>query len=131
MHGDVKAWQQRRGKVHRSNEHADLTPVFGESYPPHGLSGRIRDLAYQYSEGRARHWTLLLLADRVDNVETFLGNLLSGKPDNYVAEKAWGTLWKHGGPKEKARLLLWGAAALGVVGVAMGRRKKKGAPLGS
>ncbi len=39
-------------RVHKSTEHARLTPVFGTSCPPFGLSGRIRDLGYTFSEGR-------------------------------------------------------------------------------
>src|SRR4051794_13436517 len=47
----------------RSPEHAFLTPVFGTSCPPRGLSGIVRRFAYRYSEARLTHWTLLVLAD--------------------------------------------------------------------
>jgi hypothetical protein len=71
----------------RSVEHAFLTPVFGTSCPPKGLSGAIRKLSYaRYSEGRAAHWLLLIAADRVDTVESTLGSFLSRRPDNLVAE---------------------------------------------
>ena len=39
------------------------------SPPPsrsHGLSGAIRRLAYRYPDHHLRHWSLLLLGDRVD-----------------------------------------------------------------
>lgn len=65
----------------RSIEHAFLTPVFGTSCPPRGLSGRIRRRAYaRYSEARAAHWLLLLAADRVDTVESTLRSSGSRRP---------------------------------------------------
>jgi hypothetical protein len=71
----------------RSVEHAFLPPVFGTACPPKGLSGAIRKLSYaRYSEGRAAHWLLLMLADRVDTVESTLGSFLSLHPDNLVTE---------------------------------------------
>jgi hypothetical protein len=47
-------------------------PVFGTAQPPRGLSGALRRRAYAIPEHRARHWALLLLADRVDVVETWV-----------------------------------------------------------
>jgi hypothetical protein len=54
---------------------ARLTPVFGTAQPPHGLSGMIRRIAYGIPDQFARHWLLLLLADRVDSVGSRLGRL--------------------------------------------------------
>jgi hypothetical protein len=71
----------------RSIEHAFLTPVFGTSCPPRGVSGAMRKLAYRrYSEGRAAHWLILLAADRVDAVGSHLRSLASLHPDNPVTE---------------------------------------------
>jgi hypothetical protein len=71
----------------RSIEHAFLTPVFGTSCPPRGLSGMIRRYSYaKYSEGRAAHWLLLLASDRVDAVESTLRSFVSRRPDNPVTE---------------------------------------------
>ena len=65
----------------RSNEHKFLTPVFGTSCPPKGLSGAIRKVAYKrYSEARAAHWILLLAADRVDVLESRLRAALALRP---------------------------------------------------
>jgi hypothetical protein len=47
-------------------EVAGLTPVFGTTLPPRGLSGVIRRRAYKIPEHRADRWMLLLLGDRVD-----------------------------------------------------------------
>jgi hypothetical protein len=64
-----------------------LTPVFGTSTPPKGLSGAIRKVAYaRYSEARAAHWLLLLAADRVDAKESLLRSLLTPRPDNPITE---------------------------------------------
>jgi hypothetical protein len=47
----------------------------------------MRRYAYRrYSEARAAHWLLLLAADRVDAVESALGSILAGRPDNPVTE---------------------------------------------
>jgi hypothetical protein len=71
----------------RSIEHKFLTPVFGTSCPPKGLSGAIRKYAYRkYSEGRAAHWLLLLGADRVDAMESTLRSFLTLHPDNPITE---------------------------------------------
>jgi hypothetical protein len=71
----------------RSIEHEFLTPVFGTTCPPHGLSGVIRKYAYKkYSEGRAAHWLLLIAADRVDSVESNLRSFLTLHPDNPLTE---------------------------------------------
>jgi MYXO-CTERM domain-containing protein len=43
--------------------------VFGTAQPPYGLSGALRRGAYAIPEHRARHWMLLMLADRVELVE--------------------------------------------------------------
>jgi hypothetical protein len=46
-----------------------LTPVFGTGEPPRGVSGALRRVAYTVPDHKARHWMLLLLADRVDAIE--------------------------------------------------------------
>lgn len=47
----------------------ELTPVFGTTVPPRGLSGAIRTAAYRIPEHFTSHWLLLLTADRVDVLE--------------------------------------------------------------
>lgn len=81
-HWDRPEQQVPRIKVFVSTEHRGLTPVFGTSCPPKGLSGLIRSYAYTYSEGQKAHWVWLLFADRVDVVESAIGSLLRGQPDN-------------------------------------------------
>lgn len=68
-HWEVPEAQAQTVEVLHSNERPGLTPVFGTAVPPSGLSGRIRRAAFRHSEGRLRHWMMLLLADRVNVVE--------------------------------------------------------------
>ncbi len=86
-HWDFPERQLETWARERSMEHKFLTPVFGTSCPPKGLSGRLRKHAYRkYSEARAAHWVLLLAADRVDVLESNLGSFLSRRPDNPITE---------------------------------------------
>ena len=86
-HWEFPERQPERWPRERSIEHKFLTPVFGTSCPPKGLSGVIRKYAYAaYSEGRAAHWLLLIAADRVDAVESHLQSFLTLRPDNPVTE---------------------------------------------
>jgi len=50
----------------------ELTPAFGTAAPPKGLSGVLRRVAYAIPENRVRHVMLLLVADRVDVLESRL-----------------------------------------------------------
>jgi hypothetical protein len=71
----------------RSIEHARLTPVYGTAQPLHGLSGAIRRVAYaRFSEGRAAHWLLLVLGDRVEATGAHLRSLFTLRPDNPITE---------------------------------------------
>jgi len=86
-HWDFPDRQPERWPRERSIEHAFLTPVFGTSCPPRGLSGALRKLAYRrWSEARAAHWLTLIAADRVDAVENHLGSFLTLRPDNPLTE---------------------------------------------
>jgi hypothetical protein len=85
----------------RSTEHKFLTPVFGTSCPPKGLSGAIRRYAYRYSEGRLTHWLLLVLGDRVDVLESRVTGALRGHPDNPIAEAGLASELKRGGLRSR------------------------------
>jgi hypothetical protein len=79
-------------KIYHSTERPGVTPLFGTSTPPSGLSGRLRDVAYRWSENDLRHWLLLLLADRINVVEGIAQDLGRGHVPNIYAEM--------GGPAE-------------------------------
>jgi hypothetical protein len=86
-HWDFPERQPEKQPRERSIEHAFLTPVFGTSCPPKGLSGVLRRYSYRkYSEGRAAHWLLLLAADRVDAWESHLRSFATLRPDNPITE---------------------------------------------
>jgi hypothetical protein len=86
-HWDFPERQEEKWPRERSIEHAFLTPVFGTSCPPKGLSGVMRKYAYaKFSEGRAAHWLILLAADRVDSVESNLRSFATLHPDNPITE---------------------------------------------
>ncbi|HVE71878.1 MAG TPA: hypothetical protein VNI54_10955 [Thermoanaerobaculia bacterium] len=117
--GEVRDWQVPQEKIHNSIEHPNLTPVFGTSCPPKGLSGKMRDYAYRYSEGTNRHWMTLLFADRVDMLESLVTGVLTGKPDNWPAEKAWGTRLREVDPARRVRFMAAGAAIVGAAALAV------------
>jgi hypothetical protein len=65
----------RRGIVHRTEIHS-MTAVFGTAQPLHGISGLVRRIAYGTRETKARHWLLLLMADRIDVLEHRVAKLV-------------------------------------------------------
>ena len=86
-HWDFPERQPEKWPRERSIEHKFLTPVFGTSCPPKGLSGAMRKWAYaSYSEATAAHWLILMAADRVDALESNLASFLTLHPDNPVTE---------------------------------------------
>lgn len=86
-HWEFPEEQPGRDGRERSIEHQMVTPVFGTSVPLKGVSGVIRRYAYtSYSEGRAAHWLLLVLGDRVDAWESHLRSFASTRPDNPITE---------------------------------------------
>jgi hypothetical protein len=86
-HWDFPERQEEKWPRERSIEHKFLTPAFGTSCPPKGLSGVMRKFAYaKYSEGRAAHWLVLMAADRVDAWESHARSFLTLHPDNPLTE---------------------------------------------
>ncbi|MBX3229252.1 MAG: hypothetical protein KIT84_18475 [Labilithrix sp.] len=63
-------WIQKRAGLE------ELTPVFGTTVPPRGLSGLMRRAAYRIPEHFTSHWLVLLAADRVDVLEDRLKTIL-------------------------------------------------------
>jgi hypothetical protein len=100
-HWDFPERQPEKWPRERSIEHAMLTPVFGTSTPPRGLSGVVRRYAYRYSEGRAAHWLLLIAADRINAVESHLASFATLHPDNPLTETGIRTEFTHHGFKAR------------------------------
>jgi hypothetical protein len=83
---NVTPSQQKNIQVFHSNERPRLTPVFGTSVPPSGLSGKLRAWAFKYSENDLRHWLLLLFADRLNMGEGVISDLAHGHIPNLYKE---------------------------------------------
>lgn len=90
-------------KREMSTEHRFLTPVFGTTCPPRGLSGVIRRYAYTFSEGRTSHWTLLVLADRIDVLESKIIDLFRLHPPNPIGEFGLNAELKYHGLRSRIR----------------------------
>jgi hypothetical protein len=58
------------GGILRRKGLSQLTPVFGVTIAPRGLSGLMRRVAYGVPEHHTMHWLVLLFADRVDALES-------------------------------------------------------------
>lgn len=72
VHWQHPAQQAPTVEILHSIERPGITPVFGTSVPPSGVSGWIRRRAFERSESDMRHWMLLVLADRVNVAEGLL-----------------------------------------------------------
>ena len=101
-HWEFPDRQPEKWPRERSIEHAHLTPVFGTGQPPKGLSGAIRKYSYRrFSEGRAAHWLLLILADRVDAWESHLRSFATLRPDNPITQTGVRSELTHGGVRSR------------------------------
>ena len=125
LHWDEVEDQPLRVRVFHSAERPGVTPVFGTSAPPSGLSGRLRAAAYRLSENDLRHWLLLMLADRVNVFEGVAQDLRRGHVPNVFGEMGWKAELKH----NPAGLAKKAAVASGVVVVAYWLlKRRRGAP---
>ena len=115
--------QEPTDRKHKSTEHARLTPVFGTGCPPTGVSGKMRDAAYKYSEGRLERWLTLLAADRINVVEDAFADLAQLRVPNVFDEMGLRSEWRHNrnGVVTTAAIAVLSVAALTLV-----RRSKRG-----
>lgn len=95
VHWTEPEQQVPRVKIYHSTERPGITPVFGTTVPPSGVSGRMRDLAFRYSENDVRHWLILLGADRVNVVEGILDDLAHGHVPNLWKEMGMAAEWRY------------------------------------
>ncbi|HUQ10366.1 MAG TPA: hypothetical protein VM146_08610 [Steroidobacteraceae bacterium] len=116
--------QQPPHRIHKSTEHAQLTPVFGTACPPRGMSGRLRDAGYKYSEGRLARWLTLMFADRVDMVEGLARDFARLKPPNVVREMGLTSEWRHN-RKGVVRAAAVGALVLGAAWLLVRRHRSR------
>lgn len=77
VHWDAIPRQTARRRVLKRRNLDRLTPVFGTGPAPKALSGLLRRLGYAIPQQMPVHWLTLLLADRVDRVESRVGSLVA------------------------------------------------------
>ena len=120
---DVPEQQVAHIKIHHSIERPGITPVFGTSVPSAGLSGKLRDLAFRYSESDLRHWFALMLADRVNVGEGLLDDLAHGHVPNLFREMGGPAEWRYNrkGFIAKAAVV---SAAVGLTVYLLRRRRR-------
>jgi hypothetical protein len=108
--------------VFHSTERPGITPVFGTTVPPSGLSGMLRALAFRYSENDLRHWLILLAADRVNVGEGLASDLAHGHIPNIFAEMGLRAEWRY----NRAGLVKKAVVASALVGAAiyLARRRR-------
>lgn len=99
--------QAQTVEILQSTERPRITPVFGTTVPPSGVSGGMRRLAFRYSENDLRRWMLLLAADRVNMVEGVVDDLRHGHVPNIYAEMGGRAELRHNpaGAAKKAAVL--------------------------
>lgn len=102
VHWDTPEQQLQHVEVLCSVERPGITPVFGTSLPPRGVSGKLRKFAFRFSENDMRHWMLLLVADRINVGEGVVSDLLSGRVPNVPAEMGIRAELRHN-PRGAAR----------------------------
>ncbi|MET0855295.1 MAG: hypothetical protein ABWY27_00980 [Telluria sp.] len=105
--------QPERVEIFVSPERPGITPLFGTSSPPRGISGMLRRLAYKLTENDIRHWMLLLVADRVNVVEGVADDLMQGRVPNVLGEMGIKAEWQH----NRAGLVQKAAVATAIVGI--------------
>ena len=125
LHWETPSAQRPRAhhRIHHSTERPGLTPVFGTSVAPSGLSGKMRDVAFRYSENDLRHWLILLAADRVNVGEGLLSDLAHGHVPNIFAEMGLASEWRYN-RKNFIRKTVVTTAVLGTVYYLMRRRRR-------
>lgn len=116
--------QNSNVEILQSNERPNITAVYGTSAPPSGLSGKIRRIAFRYSEGSFGHWIPLLIADRINVIEGIIEDVRNGTVPNIFAERGWKAGWKYNRAGLVKKLVITTAIATGIV--LMLSRKKKG-----
>ncbi len=122
VHWDAPSAQPRTVKVFHSTERPGLTPVFGTSVPPSGMSGLLRGAAFRYSENDVRHWLMLLAADRINVVEGVVDDLAHGHIPNVFAEMGGRAAWKH----DRAGVIRKAVVVSAVAGLAIYLMRRRG-----
>jgi len=125
IHWDRPPQQHPTVEVLHSTERSGLTPVYGTTVPPCGLSGMLRRAGFRYSENDLRRWLILLLADRVDVVEGLAGDVATGHVPRLYTEMGGRAELRHN-PAGAVRKAVTVAAVAGVAYWLWQRRRRDG-----
>jgi hypothetical protein len=128
VHGAALENQPVKMRVYHSTERPGITPIYGTSVPPAGISGKLREAAYKLSENDIRHWLLLMLADRINVVEGIGQDLRRGHIPNIFAEMGVKAELKHN-PVGLARKAAIASAAIGIGYYLIKRRRGRASRL--
>jgi hypothetical protein len=123
VHWEEPPPQPQHVEILHSTERPGITPVFGTSTPPSGISGMLRRLAFRYSENDIRHWLVLLFADRVNVGEGLASDLAHGHIPNIYREMGGPAEFRHNRPGAMRKLAV--AGVIGLVAVYLWRRGRK------
>ncbi|MBC7692713.1 MAG: hypothetical protein H7222_13205 [Methylotenera sp.] len=104
-------------RIFKTIERPEVTPVFGTTCAPKGLSGVMRTAAYRLGEGKISRWVTLLLADRVDMFESILLDVIKGRAGNPFSEMGLGTEFRNRREKGFMPRGWYPVIAVGIVGL--------------
>ena len=107
-----------------SNERPRMTAVFGTTVPPSGVSGSVRRFAFRFSEGDARHWFSLVLADRINAIEGIVDDLRRGHIPNIWAERGWNAEWKYNRKGMIQKIAVGAVVVIGIAALLYSRNSK-------
>jgi hypothetical protein len=124
VHWDQPEQQEQKIEILHSNERPNITPIFGTSTPPSGLSGTIREAAFKYSENDLRHWLLLLFADRINVCEGLVDDLNKGHIPHILDEMGWKAELKYNRAGAMRKLAI-GSALLATAIYLMKRKRRR------
>jgi hypothetical protein len=110
--------------VFHSTERPRITPIYGSTVPPRGLSGRLRARAFKYSENNVFHWLLLLIADRINTMEGLGEDLRGGHVPNVLGEMGVKAEIKYN-PAGFARKVALTSAVVGVACFLLARNRRR------
>ena len=111
--------QEIRFKELKSIEVPEMTPVFGQTVAPTGISGLIRKFAFRYGEGNFGHWLPLIVADRVNMVEGIVDDLLHLRVPNFWKEMGLSSEWKYNRKSFVTKTVVTSVVLAGAVGLFM------------
>jgi hypothetical protein len=122
VHWHEPEQQQSTVKVFHSTERPGITPIFGTSVPPTGLSGKLRTWAYGFSENNILRWLILMFADRVNVVEGVGEDIRHGHFPNVPSEMGLRAELRYNAAGFAKKVVVT-AAVVGVVAYLCKRRK--------